>query len=41
MALGTISDMMIEEGENKEWIEKGLESIQMSQRPAIRAIFQS
>jgi single-stranded-DNA-specific exonuclease len=39
VALGTISDMMIEEGENKEWIEKGLESIQMSQRPAIRAIF--
>ncbi len=39
VALGTISDMMIEEGENKEWIEKGLESIQMSQRPAIRVIF--
>ncbi len=39
VALGTISDMMIEEGENKEWIEKGLNEIQMSQRPAIRAIF--
>lgn len=39
VALGTISDMMIEEDENKEWIEKGLEGIQMSQRPAIRAIF--
>lgn len=39
VALGTISDMMIEEDENKEWIEKGLEGIQMSQRPALRAIF--
>jgi len=39
VALGTISDMMIEEDENKEWIDKGLEGIQMSQRPAIRSIF--
>jgi single-stranded-DNA-specific exonuclease len=39
VALGTISDMMIEEDENKKWIEEGLEGIEMSQRPAIRAIF--
>jgi len=39
VALGTISDMMIEEDENKDWIKKGLEGIQMSQRPALRAIF--
>ena len=39
VALGTISDMMIEEGENKEWIEEGLKKIEMSNRPSIRAIF--
>jgi len=39
VALGTISDMMVEEDENKKWIEEGLEGIEMSQRPAIRAIF--
>lgn len=38
-ALATISDMMIEIGENEEWIKEGLEKIEYSQRPAIRAIF--
>jgi len=38
-ALATISDMMIEVGENEEWIKEGLEKIEYSQRPAIRAIF--
>ncbi|MFA5729716.1 MAG: DHH family phosphoesterase [Candidatus Paceibacterota bacterium] len=38
-ALATISDMMPEVGENEEWIKEGLEKIEYSQRPAIRAIF--
>lgn len=38
-ALATISDMMVEIGENEEWIKEGLEKIEYSQRPAIRAIF--
>lgn len=38
-ALATISDMMPEIGENEEWIKEGLEKIEYSQRPAIRAIF--
>lgn len=38
-ALATISDMMIEIGENEEWIKEGLSKIEYSQRPAIRAIF--
>ena len=39
VALGTISDMMIEEDENTSFIEEGLKGIEISQRPAIRAIF--
>lgn len=39
VALATISDMMPETGENEEWIKEGLEKIQTSNRPAIRAIF--
>ncbi len=39
VALATISDMMPEVGENEEWIKAGLEKIEMSQRPALRAIF--
>jgi single-stranded-DNA-specific exonuclease len=38
-ALATISDMMPEIGENEQWIKEGLEKIEYSQRPAIRAIF--
>jgi single-stranded-DNA-specific exonuclease len=38
-ALATISDMMPEVGENEQWIKEGLEKIEYSQRPAIRAIF--
>lgn len=38
-ALATISDMMPEIGENEEIIKEGLEKIEYSQRPAIRAIF--
>ncbi len=38
-ALATISDMMIEIGENESFIKEGLERIEYSQRPAIRAIF--
>jgi single-stranded-DNA-specific exonuclease len=38
-ALATISDMMPEIGENEQWIKDGLEKIEYSQRPAIRAIF--
>ncbi len=38
-ALGTISDMMPEVGENEEWIKEGLEKIEYSQRPAIKAMF--
>lgn len=38
-ALATISDMMTETGENEEWIKEGLDGIEFSQRPAIRAIF--
>ncbi|MCK9445373.1 DHH family phosphoesterase [bacterium] len=38
-ALATISDMMPEIGENEQWINEGLEKIEYSQRPAIRAIF--
>lgn len=38
-ALATISDMMPEVGENETWIKEGLEKIEYSQRPAIRAIF--
>jgi len=38
-ALATISDMMPEVGENEQWIKDGLEKIEYSQRPAIRAMF--
>ncbi|MFA5085975.1 MAG: DHH family phosphoesterase [Candidatus Paceibacterota bacterium] len=38
-ALATISDMMPETGENEEIINEGLEKVEYSQRPAIRAIF--
>lgn len=38
-ALATISDMMPEVGENEEMIKEGLEKIEYSQRPAVRAIF--
>ncbi|MFA5431568.1 MAG: DHH family phosphoesterase [Candidatus Paceibacterota bacterium] len=38
-ALATISDMMPEVGENEQWIKEGLDRIEYSQRPAIRAIF--
>jgi single-stranded-DNA-specific exonuclease len=38
-ALATISDMMPEVGENEEMIKEGLEKIEYSQRPAVRAMF--
>jgi len=37
-ALATISDMMIEEDENKDFILQGLANIEKSQRPALRAL---
>ncbi len=35
--LATIADMMIEEGENQEWIYEGLANLDKTQRPAIVA----
>lgn len=39
VALATISDMMPETGENEEMVREGLEKIEYSQRPAIKAMF--
>jgi len=38
-ALGTIADMMVREADNKEIIEEGMESLEHSWRPGIRAFF--
>lgn len=38
-ALATISDMMPETGENEDLVREGLERVEYSQRPAIRAMF--
>ena len=40
-ALATVSDMMPEIGENEEMIREGLEKVEYSQRPGIRAMFSS
>lgn len=40
-ALATIADMMLQEAENKVFIEKGLKSLANSWRPGIRAFFES
>jgi single-stranded-DNA-specific exonuclease len=39
VALATISDMMPETGENEKMVKEGLEKIEYSQRPAIKAMF--
>jgi len=38
--LATIADMMPEEGENQEWIIKGLANLERTQRPAIQAFYE-
>jgi len=40
-ALGTVADMMPERGENKTFIKKGLQSLENTFRPALRAFFET